>query len=259
MKTKMPVLFVGHGSPLNAIRENDYTRAVLEMGQTLPQPEAILMVSAHWMTRGSFVTHMPHPKTIHDFSGFPKELFSIQYPAPGSPFLAEMISKQITVPNITLEDSQWGLDHGSWSVLRHLFPKADVPVVQLSLDMRQGAEFHLKLGEQLSFLREESVLIIGSGNVVHNLSAINWDENATPHDWAVEFDEWVKKGIQEQQFIRLAKEVTATNSARLSNPTLEHYYPLLYALGASKSPSHIRFFYEGIHHASLSMRSVILA
>lgn len=254
----MPALFVGHGSPLNAIQDNEYTRAVQERGRKLPKPKAVLVISAHWMTSGStMVTHMKFPKTIHDFSGFPKELFQVNYPAPGSPETAERVQKVIGEPSIILDKTKWGLDHGAWSVLCHLFPRADVPVVQLSLDMTKNTDFHFELGQKLSILRDEGILILGSGNIVHNLRAINWDKKAKPHDWAIEFDEWAKKNIVAKNDSAFLKDATSSMTGKLSNPTLDHYYPLLYVLGCRENSDKIKFFYEGIQNASISMRSFI--
>lgn len=171
---KMPVLFIGHGSPMNALASNDYTKILNKLGSDLPRPEAIVMVSAHWQTRGSWVTAMPKPRTIHDFGGFPKALFEVQYPAPGSPELAREIITRIPEPKIGEDTGEWGFDHGTWSILRHIYPKADIPVVQLSLDMTKPASYHYELGKKLTFLRDKNVLIMASGNIVHNLRFIEW-------------------------------------------------------------------------------------
>ncbi|MCB0415701.1 MAG: 4,5-DOPA dioxygenase extradiol, partial [Bdellovibrionales bacterium] len=178
----MPVIFFGHGSPMNSISENVYTKGFNELGAKLPKPKAILAISAHWMTKGSWVTHMDAPKTIHDFYGFPERLFQVQYPAPGSPDLAEKVQELDLESEIKLDDNKWGLDHGTWSVLKHMFPKADVPVIQLSLDLKKPLEYHFELGKKLKELRTQGVLIIGSGNVVHNISQVKWDDNSTPYD-----------------------------------------------------------------------------
>jgi 4,5-DOPA dioxygenase extradiol len=251
----MPVLFLGHGSPMNALANNSYSKTLNALGKSLPRPKAILMVSAHWMTEGTWVTHMQPPKTIHDFYGFPKELFDVKYPAPGSPQLAEEIHKKIKDPKIQLDDKDWGLDHGAWSVLKHLYPLADIPVVQLSLDLKRSPEYHFELGEKLRFLREEKVLIIGSGNIVHHLGRLNWNENAPAHSWAVEFDQWVKEKLEKKDFTALRDDVLKTESGRLSVPTPEHYYPLLYILGAARREEKIKFEFEEIQNASISMRS----
>lgn len=251
----MPVLFLGHGSPMNALAENAFSKTLNGLGKSLPRPKAILMVSAHWMTKGTWVTHMEKPKTIHDFSGFPKELFDVQYPANGSPRLAEEIHQKIKNPKIQLDDKGWGLDHGTWSVLKHLYPKADVPVVQLSLDLNEPPSYHFELGEKLRFLREEDVLIIASGNIVHNLGRLNWNEKAPAHTWAIEFDTWVKEKLEKKDFSALQNDVLKTDAGRLSVPTPEHYYPLLYILGAAKTEDKLKFEFEEMQNASISMRS----
>lgn len=258
---RMPVLFLGHGSPMNAIQNNSFTQALNQLSRNLCRPKTILVISAHWMTKGTWLTHMNQPKTLHDFYGFPQALFDVQYKASGNPELAELIQKKITIPQIELDDREWGLDHGTWSVLRHLYPQADIPVVQLSLDMSQTEEFHFDLGKKIAFLRDQDVLLIGSGNIVHNLRKINWDENAPPADWAIEFDEWVKKRAIARDFKALVSDATKTEAGRLSIPTPDHYYPLLYILGATDSANsandkdELHFDIEGIHNASLSMRS----
>lgn len=253
---KMPIIFIGHGSPMNAIENNSYTQSLNHVGKILPKPKAILMISAHWMTKGTWVTHMKNPKTIHDFYGFPQELFDVNYPAPGNPELAEKINLQITDPNISLDENDWGLDHGTWAVLKHVYPKADVPIVQLSLDMTKPAEFHFELGRKLNSLRDQGILIMGSGNIVHNLRRISWEENAKPFDWAVEFDEWSKKNLSDRNFNEMIRNHLKSEAGRLSVPTPDHYYPLLYILGASDEKDQVHFDYEGMQNGSISMRSV---
>ncbi|MFN9067565.1 MAG: 4,5-DOPA dioxygenase extradiol [Bdellovibrionales bacterium] len=252
---RMPVLFIGHGSPMNAIDENKYTRALISLGNSLPNPKVILVISAHWMTNGTFVTEMSHPKTIHDFYGFPQELFEIQYPAPGSPETAQLIQKMITQPKIYGESHKWGLDHGTWSVLRHLYPLANIPVLQLSLNISQPAEYHYQLGLQISKLRDNGVLIIGSGNLVHNLSQIRWEPNSKPYDWAIEFDGWFKKKLIERDFHAVLYDFHKSTSGKLSIPTLEHYYPLHYILGAASKNDELKFEYEEIQNGSISKQS----
>ena len=253
---KMPVLFIGHGSPMNAVADNSFTRSLNSLGRRLPKPRAILMVSAHWMTKGTWVTAMALPKTIHDFYGFPQELFNVQYPAPGSPELAQEIQTLIHLPQIHLDESNWGLDHGTWSVLRHLYPAADIPVLQMSLDLSQPPEYHFQLGQQLQTLRDQGVLIVGSGNIVHNLRRIDWEENARPFDWAIEFDESVKGHLENRSFKELKGSLLSTEAGRLSVPTPEHYYPLLYILGASVNSDVLKFEYESFQNASISMRTL---
>jgi 4,5-DOPA dioxygenase extradiol len=251
---KLPTIFLGHGSPMNAIDDNAFTQSLSRLGREIPRPEAILVVSAHWMSEGTWITHMEKPKTIHDFYGFPQALFDIQYPAPGRPDIAQAIQKEIADPKIHLDDEAWGLDHGTWGVLRHMYPEADIPVMQLSVYMTQPPEYHMKLGQELAKLREKGVLIVGSGNIVHNLRRIRWEENAAPYEWAQEFDEWSKKKLLERDFKALQHDILKSEAGRLSIPTMDHYYPLLYILGASDSTDELKFEYEEIQNGSISMR-----
>lgn len=250
----MPALFIGHGSPMNAIAANDFTRTLNQLGKELDPPEAILVISAHWMSEGTWITHMEKPKTIHDFYGFPQPLFDIQYPAPGRPDIAEAIQKEFIDPKIQLDKEAWGLDHGTWAVLRHMYPNADIPVMQLSIYMSQPAEYHMKLGQELAKLRERGILILGSGNIVHNLRRINWEDQAAPYDWALEFDEWSKDKITKRDFQALQNDFLKTEAGRLAVPSMDHYYPLLYVLGASTQKDEVRFEYEEIQNGSISMR-----
>lgn len=254
----MPVLFVGHGSPMNAIASNPFTKMLVRVGESLPRPKAILVISAHWLTEGSRVTAMRKPKTIHDFFGFPQELFDVQYPAPGSAEFAALV-KECLSPVPVLEDADsWGLDHGTWSILRHMFPRADVPVVQLSIDRQRDPEYHLALGRKLAQLRQQGILIVGSGNLVHNLQAIRWGSAAQPFDWAIEFDDWIKTCLISRDVQALIHDFHSSPAGRLSIPTLEHYLPLLYVLGASDAGDDIEFLYEEIQNSSISMRSFLL-
>lgn len=250
---RMPVLFLGHGSPMNAVADNGFTRSLAALGRRLPRPGAVLCVSAHWLTNGTTVTGMARPRTIHDFGGFPEELYRVEYPAPGSPELAAELARTL---GASVDEGEWGLDHGAWSVLRHAFPKADVPVVQLSLDAGASARRHFELGKKLRPLREKGILIVGSGNVVHNLRRIRWEEDAAPEPWAVEFDAWVKSRLEARDFGALAGGLSAAPSGRISVPTREHYDPLLYVLGASDETDALRFEHEGIQNGSISMRSL---
>ena len=252
---KQPVLFLGHGSPMNAIAENNFTKKLNKLAQEIPIPKAILIISAHWETKGSWLTGMEKPKTIHDFYGFPKSLYEVQYPAPGSPELVSKIQKKIKTPSIHNDQNQWGLDHGTWSVLRHMYPNANIPIVQLSIDKTKPFEYHYELGQQISFLREQGVLIMGSGNIVHNLKKISWQEDAPIHGWALEFDQWVKKRAQERDFESLVKKAANTKAGQLSIPTPEHYLPLLYVLGAGGKDGDLIFDIEEIQNASIAMRS----
>lgn len=259
MKTLMPVLFLGHGSPMNAIAHNSFTQTLESLGRELAPPKSILVVSAHWMTQSStWVTGMQGPRTIHDFFGFPQALFDVQYPAPGSHELAQAVSDNIQEPAIGIDMNSWGLDHGTWSVLRHVYPHANVPVVQLSLDMTRPPEFHFALGAKLKFLREQGVLIVGSGNMVHNLRQVRWEPDAQPFDWALEHDAWLKTQIEKGDYRALVDSALATKAAQLSVPTMDHYLPLLYVLGAAQPGEALTFDVEGIQNGSISMRSVRL-
>lgn len=258
MLPQMPVLFVGHGNPMNAVRHTPFTEALGALGTALPRPKAILCVSAHWLTRGTWVTSMANPRTIHDFGGFPKELFDVQYPAPGDPETAVKIRDESTEPAIQADAESWGLDHGAWSVLRHMYPKADVPIVQLSIDIQRPPEFHYELGAQLKRLREEGILIVGSGNIVHNLRRVDFSDNVKPYDWTVEFDAWVKDRIEARDDRAIVNDATKSEAGRLSIPTPDHWYPLLYTLGASSAGEALRFEYEGTEHGSISMRTLSL-
>jgi 4,5-DOPA dioxygenase extradiol len=254
MSEKMPVLFVGHGSPMNAIEENEFSRAWEAMGATLPKPKAILAVSAHWETTGTKVTAAEKPKMIYDMYGFPKELYEVNYPAPGSPALVETVRKIIKGTDVQADQS-WGLDHGTWSVLRRLFPKAEVPVVQFSLDRTRNPLQHYQLGQQLKELREEGVLIVSSGNIVHNLRAVIWEDGAK-YDWAETFDTQVKNWILEDDHDQIIHFEKQGQAAALSINSGEHYAPLLYALATKEAADPITFFAEKVTYGSLSMRSV---
>jgi len=253
MSDRMPVLFVGHGNPMNAIEDNEFSQAWEEIGLTLPKPKAILAVSAHWETVGTKVTAVEKPKTIYDFYGFPKELYEVTYPAPGSPDLAQTIRKAIKSTEVQ-PDMSWGLDHGTWSVLKRMFPKADVPVVQMSLDRSKTAAFHYQLGQQLKELREEGVLIIGSGNIVHNLRMAVFEDTA--FDWAVQFDSMVKRWILDDDHDPLIHYEKQGEIASLSINSAEHYLPLLYSLGLKEEGEPVSFFAEKVWGGSVSMRSV---
>ncbi|MGD9899982.1 MAG: 4,5-DOPA dioxygenase extradiol [Calditrichaceae bacterium] len=251
--TKMPVLFIGHGSPMNAIDENEFSQAWSDTSKTIPAPKAILCISAHWQTNGTLVTSMEKPRTIHDFYGFPKALFDIQYSAPGSPTLAQ-ITKDTVMTTDILPDNDWGLDHGTWSVLRRMYPKANIPVIQLSLDMTKGPDYHYELGKELKRLRRRGVLAIGSGNMVHNLGEVVWKDTA--FDWAMEFDDKLKRLIASGDHKSVVNYQNLGRSARLSIPTNEHYLPLLYILGMSDEQDDLSFFTEKVTLGSMSMRSL---
>ena len=253
---KMPAVFVGHGNPMFAITDNPYKSKWEELGKKIPTPKAILCVSAHWLTKGTAVTMTDKPKTIHDFGGFPEELFQQQYPAPGSPTYAKLAIETVKATNV-LEDYEWGLDHGTWAVLKSMFPKADIPVFQMSIDYYKSLQFHFDLGKELSSLRSKGVLIIGSGNVVHNLRQVRWQENAQPFDWAVEFDAIVKKCIEDNNAKPLLEYQKLGQIATLAHPTNEHYLPLLYILGLRDNLDQFQFFNDSIDMGSMSMRSVV--
>lgn len=249
----MPALFIGHGSPMNAIEDSEFSRAWAEAARSLPKPKAVLCISAHWETDGTRVTAMEQPKTIHDFHGFPPALHEKQYPAPGSPELARMTVETLKDSHAEL-DVEWGLDHGAWAVLCRMYPRADVPVIQLSLDQRKEPAFHYELGRELRALRKKGVLIIGSGNMVHNLREVVWKDTA--YDWALEFDARMKDLILSGDHKAIVDYSKLGRSARLAVPTAEHYLPLLYVLGAQDKGDSVGFFADRVTLGSMSMRSV---
>jgi 4,5-DOPA dioxygenase extradiol len=250
---RMPLLFVGHGSPMNALEDNEFSLAWISMGKSLPTPKAILCVSAHWESVGTQVTAMEKPRTIYDFYGFPPELYEKTYPAPGSPDLAGRITELVDKGKI-LPDMKWGLDHGTWSVLTRMFPNADVPVLQLSLDVEKSAQAHYDLGGLLKPLREEGILIVGSGNIVHNLRMVVFEDMA--YDWAVAFDGMVKKWILIENHESIIQYNKQGREAALSINSAEHYKPLLYILGAQDKGERVSFFAEKVWGGSVSMRSL---
>ncbi len=255
---KMPVLFIGHGSPMNAIEDNAFSQRWQQMGKEIPTPKAVVVVSAHWLTKGTMVTAMPSPKTIHDFGGFPQALFDIQYPAPGSPELATEIQKLITNPAVEL-DHDWGLDHGTWSVVKHMYPDADIPVLQLSIDYYKPAAYHYELAKQLLSLRKKGVLIIGSGNMVHNLRMVAWDKLNEPEygfDWALEMNDIFKNKISNGFHKELIQYEKLHKAATLAIPTPDHYYPLLYILALQTDNDKVEFFNDKAVGGSLTMTSV---
>jgi 4,5-DOPA dioxygenase extradiol len=252
LAARMPVLFVGHGSPMNAIEDNDFSRAWLAVGQALPRPRAILCISAHWETEGPWVTAMPHPRLIRDFYGFPRELFTLPYPAAGSPELARLVRQTVRCASVGLDEA-WGLDHGAWSVLCRLFPQADIPVVQLSLDRTQTPAFHSRLARELRSLRDQGILVVSSGNIVHNLGEIVWDDVA--YAWATEFDSQIKSLIEAGDHEAIINYPQLGEAARLSVPTNEHFLPLLYALALQEPGEKLEFFAEKVTLGSMSMRS----
>lgn len=255
---RMPAFFFGHGNPMNALYENPYTRAWRELGQKIPKPKAILCISAHWYLPGTAVTFDQQPRTIHDFGGFPRELYQVQYPASGDQELAMLVQKILTPLEVNL-DKDWGLDHGTWSVLCHVYPEADVPVVQLSIDETKPAEFHFEIGTRISSLREQGILIMGSGNLVHNLHTYAWGRHVPePYDWAVRFENRARELMMAGDFHPLIDYENFGRDAILSIPTPDHYLPLLYILGTWQQGEKISFPVEGVDGGSISMLAVQL-
>ncbi|MEH0154342.1 4,5-DOPA dioxygenase extradiol [Limibacter armeniacum] len=254
----MPVLFVGHGSPMNGIEDNEFSRYWAKLGKEIPEPAAVLCISAHWLTRGTHITAMDAPRTIHDFGGFPKELFEVEYPAPGSPEIAKSTSDLIASTSVGL-DHDWGLDHGCWTVVRHMYPNANIPVLQLSIDYDKPASYHYELGKELQALRKKGVLIMGSGNMVHNLRMVAWDKMSTPDfgfDWALEINEKFKQLISAQDHQSLIDYQKLGQAARLAVPTPDHYFPLLYTLALQQESDEVSFFNDRYVGGSLNMTSV---
>jgi 4,5-DOPA dioxygenase extradiol len=252
----MPTIFFGHGNPMNALLKNSYTDGWASIGKSIPRPKAVLAVSAHWYVPYCALTSNLHPRTIYDFGGFPKELYQIEYPAPGSLELALRVQALLAPVSISLDEG-WGLDHGTWSVLKHVFPNADIPIIQLSIDQMQPPSFHYELGKRLAALREEGVLIIGSGNIVHNLAAYSWDEgDVPPFDWAVRFEEQARKLLLKGDDAPLVNYQSFGRDAILSAPTPDHYLPLLYVLGLRRKSEKISFPVQGVDGGSISMLAV---
>ncbi len=249
----MPALFIGHGSPTNALAQNAFTQSLTKTGNELPLPKAILVVSAHWQTNGTFVADTAKPKTIHDFGGFPRALFEVEYPAPGAPEFAKQTKELIKSVEVKF-DHDMGFDHGAWTVLKHMYPKANIPVYQLSLDYTQPAQYHYDLAMQLNALRDKGVLIVGSGNIVHNLGMLNWNDPQAKFDWSVEFDTTVKNKLAAKDHQSLIHYEKLGQAARLSIPTNEHYLPMLYIAALQQKSENISYLYEGIEMGSISMR-----
>ncbi len=254
MTTTMPTAFIGHGSPMNALEQNRHTSAWRAYGNSLPKPHAVLAISAHWFMPGVAVTAMLKPRTIHDFGGFPPALHAFDYPAPGDPALASRIQSLLAPLPVQL-DEQWGLDHGAWSVLTHVFPEADVPVVQLAIDRTKPPQFHYDLGQRLAPLRDEGVLIMGLGNVVHNLGLIQWGGKGAPTPWASQFNDAVREHVEHTEHSPLIDYAAMGEPARLSVPTPEHYLPLLYVAGAQRPGDSVTIVTDGIELGSISMLS----
>lgn len=258
---QMPVLFIGHGSPMNGILDTEFSRRWSKMATEIPTPKAVLVVSAHWFTRGTKITAMDFPRTIHDFGGFPDELFAVQYPAPGFPQLAKETSELITTTQVEL-DHDWGLDHGTWTIIRHMYPDANIPVLQLSIDYTKGGQFHYELARELVALRKKGVLIVGSGNMVHNLRMVAWnrlDDTGFGFDWAITANELFKSLILSGDHKALMNYSALGKEAQLAIPTPEHYLPLLYSLALQSPSDTIDFFNDQLVGGSLTMTSVKIA
>ena len=258
MGQPMPAIFFGHGNPMNALLRNEWTEGWAAIGKDIDRPRAVLCVSAHWYLPATLVSAMPAPRTIHDFGGFPRELYQVQYPAPGDPELARRVKEMLAPLPVELDNS-WGLDHGTWSVLMHAFPEADVPIVQLSIDETQPAAFHFELGKRLAPLRDEGILIAGSGNLVHNLHTYAWGKHTPePYDWAVRFETTAKELMVKGDFDPLVNYDSLGRDALLAIPTPDHYLPLLYVLGARNTDDEITFPVQGVDGGSISMLTVRL-
>ena len=254
----MPVLFIGHGSPMNGIEDTAFSRRWSQMAKEIPTPKAVLVVSAHWFTKGTKITAMDFPKTIHDFGGFPQELFDVQYPAPGNPVLAKETAELLHSANVEF-DHDWGLDHGAWTIIRHMYPEANIPVLQLSIDYTKGPQYHYDLAKELNVLRKKGVLIIGSGNMVHNLRMVAWDRLNDPeyaYDWAIQMNNKFKELIQAGNHKPLINYSSLGKEAMLAIPTPEHYLPLMYTLGLKSSKDDVSFFNDKAVGGSLTMTSV---
>ncbi len=254
-ESKTPLLFIGHGSPMNGIENNQFSETWEKLGRDLKPPAAVIVVSAHWFTKGTFVTAMEKPRTIHDFYGFPKQLFDVQYPAPGDPALAKAAASMVRTTEVGL-DHEWGLDHGTWSVVKRMFSEAKIPVLQLSIDYTKSPAFHYGLARELASLRKKNVLIIGSGNMVHNLGVMDWRLPESGYDWAIETNTKFKDLIAKGDHTSLIKYESLGQAARLSIPTPEHYLPLLYVLGLKEDNEEVSFFNDRTVMGSVSMTSV---
>ncbi|WP_439882715.1 4,5-DOPA dioxygenase extradiol [Pontibacter sp. MBLB2868] len=254
----MPVLFIGHGSPMNGILDNEFSQKWKQLAREIPVPKAVLVISAHWLSKGTRITAMDFPKTIHDFGGFPQELFQVQYNAPGSPEIARETAAILTSATVEL-DHDWGLDHGAWTIVRHMYPEANIPVLQLSIDYTQGPRYHYELAKELAALRKKGVLIMGSGNMVHNLRMVAWDKINEPEygfDWAVQMNTKFKELISTGDHDALVRYEQLGPEAKLAIPTPEHYWPLLYTLGLKGSKDDVSFFNDKVVGGSLTMTSV---
>jgi len=254
---RMPVVFIGHGNPMHAIHDNKFTQSLNNIRKTISKPKAILVVSAHWLTRGTYVSTNPSPKTIYDFGAFPDSLYQVRYEPKGAPELAQELKEKITSPKIEA-DASMGLDHGAWTILKHMYPEADIPTFELSVDYYKPASYHFELAKQLGYLRDKGVLIIGSGNLVHNLGMVDFANANGGYDWAAEFDEKAKELLDKGDFKALIHYENLGKSAMLSVPTNDHYLPMLYPLGLSSPKESVSYIYEGLEAGSISMRSFVI-
>lgn len=255
----MPAFFIGHGSPMNAIMDNKFTQDLAKSTRNLPNPNAIMVISAHWLTKGTFISVNKFPKAIYDFGGFPNALYDIKYEPIGSPEYALQVKTLLDHSHNIQTNDMMGLDHGAWSILRHMYPKANIPVFQLSIDVTQPAKYHYDLMKQLAALRKKGLMIVGSGNIVHNLGHVNWNNpTAGPYDWTVEFDTYVKNNLEIGNHMALVDYLKAGTSAQLSVPTNEHYLPMLYVLGIQEKNEQLKFIHHSFDMGSISMRSFIL-
>jgi 4,5-DOPA dioxygenase extradiol len=254
---RMPVIFIGHGNPMHALHDNTFTKTLNNIQKNISNPKAILVVSAHWLTRGTYVSANPNPKAIYDFGGFPDELYKIKYEPSGAPELAKELKTTVTETKVEL-DNEMGLDHGAWTVLKHMYPAADIPTFQLSIDYYKPASYHFELAKQLGYLRNKGVLIIGSGNLVHNLGMVDFSNMNGGYDWAVEFDATVKNLLDKGDFKSLIEYEKLGKSALLSVPTNDHYLPMIYPLGLKMDKENVYYLYEGMEAGSISMRSFVI-
>lgn len=254
---KMPAFFIGHGNPMNAIYDNAFTKKLNTIRNTISKPKAILVISAHWITKGTYVSTNPNPKTIYDFGGFPDKLFRVKYEPSGAPELAKEIKQKVNYTSVS-EDDKMGLDHGAWTILKHIYPSADIPVFQLSIDYSKPAAYHYELAKQLNYLRYKGVVIIGSGNIVHNLGMVDFNNPNSAYDWAIEFDSTVKKLLDKGDDTALINYEKLGKSALLSIPTNDHYLPMLYILGLRDKGEQVSYIYESMEMGSLSMRSFVI-
>jgi 4,5-DOPA dioxygenase extradiol len=253
----LPALFIGHGSPMNILAQNTFTRDMIKLGESLPMPEAILVISAHWLTRGTFITAGSAPPQIYDFYGFPKALYDYRYNAPGAPGIANLISETIG-QNIIIQDNNRGIDHAAWAILKHIFPKQTVPVIEISLDVTKEAQYHFETGRKMGILREKNILVIGSGNIIHNLTDIDFNDEAIPFDWANEFDQEVKEHIENRNYSRLIDYQKIGRYGVRAVPYFDHYLPMLYIMGMTGENESVRFVHDSIQNGSISMRSLII-